>query len=91
MAKSVRQSVSLGRLRMAKCEVIDLTLSDSDSIDGDFIQSKKAIHPFLYQASVYYIKFLLHQVSTTTEIISQDSCMYVVSTVVSRSQPDSFA
>ena len=53
---------------MAKCEVIDLTLSDSDS-DGDFIQSKKAIHPFLYQVSVYYIKFLLHQVPTTTEII----------------------
>ena len=44
---------------MAKCEVIDLTLFDSDSSDGDFIQSKKAIHPFLYQASVYYIKFLL--------------------------------
>ena len=41
---------------MAKCEVIDLTLSDSDS-DGDFIQSKKAIHPFLYPASVYYIKY----------------------------------
>ena len=31
---------------MAKCEVIDLTLSDSDS-DGDFIQAK-----------VLYIKFL---------------------------------
>ena len=58
MAKSVRPSVSLGRWRMAKCEVIDLTLFDSDSSDGDFIQSKKAIHPFLYQASVYYIKFL---------------------------------
>ena len=70
---------------MAKCEVIDLTLSDSDS-DGDFIQSKKAIHPFLYQASVYYIKFLLHQVSTTTKIISQDSCMYVVSTQGQRSR-----
>ena len=28
---------------MAKCEVIDLTLSDSDS-DGDFIQVKKAIN-----------------------------------------------
>ena len=26
---------------MAKCEVIDLTLSDSES-DGDFIQAKKA-------------------------------------------------
>ena len=26
---------------MAKCEVIDLTLSDSDS-DSDFIQAKKA-------------------------------------------------
>ena len=48
---------------MAKCEFIDLTLSDSDS-DGDFIQSKKATHLFLYQASVYY-KCLLHQVSTT--------------------------
>ena len=33
---------------MAKCEVIDLTLSDSDS-DGDFIQAKKAIHLFPYQ------------------------------------------
>ena len=48
---------------MTKCEVIDLTLSDSDS-DGDFIQAKKVIHPFLYevsivhQVSVYYIKFL---------------------------------
>ena len=36
---------------MAKCEVIDLTLSDSDS-DGDFIIAKKAIHPFLYQVSI---------------------------------------
>ena len=26
---------------MTKCEIIDLTLSDSDS-DGDFIQAKKA-------------------------------------------------
>ena len=43
---------------MAKCEGIDLTLSDSDS-DGDFIQVKKAIHPFLYQVSV-------HQVSITS-------------------------
>ena len=53
---------------MTKCEVIDVTLSDSDS-DGDFIQAKKVIHPFLYQVSVvhqvsitssfYYIKFLL--------------------------------
>ena len=74
---------------------IDLTLSDNAS-DSDFIQAKKAIHPFLYQVSVYYIKFLyikflLHQVATTTEIISQDSCMYVVMYVVSRSQADSFA
>ena len=38
---------------MAKCEAIDLTFSD-----GDYIQAKNAIHPFLYQASVYYIKFL---------------------------------
>ena len=45
---------------MAKCEVIDLTLSDSDS-DGDFIQVKT--HPFLYQVSV-------HQVSITS------SCYY---------------
>ena len=36
---------------MTKCEVIDLTLSDSDS-DGDFIQAKKVIHPFLYQVSI---------------------------------------
>ena len=67
---------------MAKYKVIDLTLSDSDS-DGDFIQAKKAIHPFLYQVSVYYIKFLnikflLHQVPTTTEIIPQDLRMYIV-------------
>ena len=48
---------------MAKCEAIDLTLSV-----GAFIQAKKTIHLFLYQASVYYIKFLLHQISTTTEI-----------------------
>ena len=48
---------------MAKCEAIDLTLSD-----GDFIQAKKAIHSFLYQTSVYittssfcYIKFLLQR------------------------------
>ena len=74
---------------MTKCEFIDLTLSDSDS-DGDFIQSKKATHLFLYQASVCY-KCLLHQASTTTEITSQDLCMYVVSIVVSRSQPGSFA
>ena len=39
IAKSVCQSVSLEGWRMAKCEVIDLTLSDSDS-DGDFIQEK---------------------------------------------------
>ena len=48
---------------MAKCEVIDLTLSDSDSdsdSDGDFIHVEKAIHSFLY------IKFLLHEVPTTT-------------------------
>ena len=34
---------------MAKCEVIDLTLSDSDS-DGDFIQAKKAtkVEPSLF-------------------------------------------
>ena len=32
----------------------------------------------------------LHQISTTTEIISPDSCTYVVTTVVSRSQPDSY-
>ena len=51
---------------MAKCEAIDLTLSDSDS-DGDFIQAKKAIHPFLYQASVYYmIQVSVHQVSVYT-------------------------
>ena len=37
---------------MAKCEGIDLTLSDSDS-DGDFIQAKKAIHPFLYWLLTY--------------------------------------
>ena len=36
---------------MAKCEVIDPTLYNSDS-DGDFIEAKKATHPFLSQASV---------------------------------------
>ena len=41
---------------MAKCEAIDLTLSV-----GAFIQAKKTIHLFLYQASVYYIKFLLQR------------------------------
>ena len=56
------------QFRTLKCEAINLTLSDSDS-DGDFIQAKKAIHSFLY------IKFLLHQVPTTTDIISQDLCM----------------
>ena len=65
---------------MAKCEVIDLTLSDNDS-DGD---SKKAIHTFCinflcsYYIKFLYNKFLLYQVPTTMEIISQDSCMYVV-------------
>ena len=68
---------------MAKCEVIDLTLSDNDS-GGDFIQAKKAIHPFLYKflyttlsfctSSFYYIKLI----PTTMEIISRASCMYVV-------------
>ena len=58
-------------------------MSNSD-FDGDFIQSKKAIHPFLYQVSV-------HQVSITTKFISQNLCMYVVSTVVSRSQPHSLS
>ena len=68
---------------MAKCEVIDLTLSDNDT-DGDFIQAKIAIHSFCinflcsYYIKFLYIKFLLYQVRTTTEIISQDSCMYVV-------------
>ena len=62
---------------MAKYKVIDLTLSDSDS-DGDFIQAKKAIHPFLYQVSVYYIKFLnikflLHQVSEHQVSITSSS------------------
>ena len=73
---------------MAKCEAIYLTLSDSDS-DVDFIQAKKAIHPFLYQASVYYmIQVSVHQVLATTEIISRASCMYVV---MYCSQADSFA
>ena len=90
-AKSVRQSVNLGREWPSVKLYIDLTLSDNAS-DGDFIQAKKAIHPFLYQVSVYYIKFLyikflLHQVAITTEIISQDSYMYVVL----QSQADSFA
>ena len=52
---------------MAKCEVIDLTLSDNDT-DGDFIQAKKAIHSFCinflcsYYIKFLYIKFLLYQV-----------------------------
>ena len=53
---------------MTKCEVIDLTLSDSDS-DGDFIQAKKVIHPFLYQVSV------VHQVSiTSSSLITERVC-----------------
>ena len=72
---------------MAKCEVIDLTLSDYDS-DGDFIHGNRRKR--------FCIKLLnttssLHQVFTTAEIVSQDSCIYVVSTVVSQSQPDLFA
>ena len=39
---------------MAKYKLIDLTLSDSDS-DGDFVQAKKAIYPFLYQVSVQQV------------------------------------
>ena len=54
---------------MPKCEVIDLTLSDCDS-DGDFIQSKKAIHPFMHQASVYFI----HQVSVTSSFYHNRNC-----------------
>ena len=69
---------------MAKCEVINLTLSDCDS-DGDFIQLKKA---FLYPSFC-----IQHQVSVTSSFTTAeiDSCMYVVSSVVSRSQPDLFA
>ena len=40
---------------MTKCEVIDLIVTD-----GDFNQTKKVIHPFLYQVSV------VHQVSITS-------------------------
>ena len=50
---------------MAKCEVIDLTLSDSDS-DGDFIQAKKGkVKP----------KSLRRVIGMP---ILQTSCMYVV-------------
>ena len=69
---------------MAMCKVIDLTPSDGDS-DGAIEES----HPFVSVSSFCILRQV--QVSTTTEIISQDSCMYVVSIVVSRSQPDSFA
>ena len=49
---------------MAKCEVIDLTLSDCDS--DDFIQAKKAkVEP----------KSLRRDIGMPT---LQDSCMYVV-------------
>ena len=58
-AKSVRQSVSW---RMAKCEVINLTLSDCDS-DGDFIHAIEESHQsisvssfcILYTSSFCYI------------------------------------
>ena len=57
---------------MMKCEVIDLTLSDS-CCDNDFIQATchfcNIPHPFLY------IKFLLPQVPATMEIILLDLCM----------------
>ena len=50
---------------MAKCEVIDLTLSDSDS-DGDFIQAKKGkVEP----------KSLRRDIGMPT---LQTLCMYVV-------------
>ena len=74
---------------MTKCEVNDVTLSDSDS-DGDFIQAKKVIHPFLYQVSV------VHQVSITSssyynlQIVSQDLSTYIVMDC-SLAKSDSFA
>ena len=56
---------------MTKCEVIDLTLSDSGS-DSDFIQATCHFCTFHIR---FYIKFLLHQVPATADIILQDSCM----------------
>ena len=44
-----------------------------------FNRRKPSIRFCIKLASVYYIKFLLHQVSTTAKIVSQDFCMYVVS------------
>ena len=54
---------------MTKCEVIDLTPSDSGS-DSDFIEA--TCHFCTYRIrfciTFLYIKFLLHQVPATTEI-----------------------
>ena len=47
---------------MTKCKVIVLTLSD---VALPFLYTP---HPFLYKVSV-------HQVSATTELILQNSCM----------------
>ena len=42
---------------MAKCEVINLTLSDSDS-DSDFIQAKKAkLEPTLQDSCMYVVMY----------------------------------
>ena len=55
---------------MAKCEVIDLTLSDSDS-DGDFIQVKKAINVEPKSLSpryrYAYLTALVHELSGSRE------------------------
>ena len=74
---------------MTKCEVIDQTPSDSGS-DSDFIEATCHFCTYMYYIRFYikflYIKFLLHQVPVTTEIIYR-AC----SAIVSQSQADSFA
>ena len=89
IAKSVRQSVSLGSWRMTRCEVIDQTPSDSGS-DSDFIEA--TCHFCTYHICFYikflYVKFLLHQVPATMEIVYR-AC--ACRAIILRSQADSFA
>ena len=62
---------------MIKCEVVNLTPSDSSGSDSNFIQvtCHFCTYYFCVCMKFLYIKFLLHQVPATTEIILQDSCV----------------
>ena len=63
---------------MAKCEELCLIVT---MMVISIKQTWKATHPFLFQASVcyikfLYIKFLLHQVLTTTRFVHVRIVMY---------------